>query len=265
VVLVEADHLDLAELAGLFEGLVDLRRVVGIDAHHAVDARIGRQRVLDVALGPGLVDVVGPHVDERDLGARDGGLDALDPLARIIGAGQAHEAHALAPVGHGLLHQLAGLLAGIDVAGANIDDALAVRGVAVGGEQHGAGADLVEFVDLRLGVDGADHDAARARSDEIVHQAVLDGGRGLFGIFQLQGVVGQFALRLFHAGFRGLPEIRGAVDDEIQRLLVGSLGGRTQAGRSQGRKDDMADDLSHTIRSGLTPDRRTIAHLPQLA
>ena len=76
---------------------------------------------------------------------------------------------------------------------------------------------------LGLGIDGADHDAGDARRDEVVHQALLDRRRRLLGIFELEIVVGQLALRLLDAGFGGLPEIRRAVDDEGQRLLAGSL------------------------------------------
>ena len=143
-VLVEADDRDLAELAGVLQRLVDARRVVGIEADHAVDVGLGGERVLDVALGARLVDVVAAHVDQLDLGALDGLLHALDALACIVGARQADEAHALAAVGHRLQHQLAGLLAGVDVGGADIGDALGVGRVAVGGEQGDLAADAVQ-------------------------------------------------------------------------------------------------------------------------
>src|SRR5205814_4601894 len=101
-VLVEADDRHLADLAGLAQRLVDARRVVGVEADHAVDVGPGADRVLDIALGAGLVDVIGAHVDQLDLGALDDLLDALDALARIVGAGQADEAHAFAAVGQRL-------------------------------------------------------------------------------------------------------------------------------------------------------------------
>ena len=59
-----------------------------------------------------------------------------------------------------------------------------------------------------------------AGRDQIVHQPLLDRGRGLLRILELQVVVRQLALRLLHAGLGQLPEVRRAVDDEGQRLLV---------------------------------------------
>ena len=86
-ILVEGDHDDLAKLARLLQHLVDARRVVGVEAHHAIDVGIGGERVLDIALGPGHVDVVAADVDQFDLGAGNRRLHALDALARVVGAG----------------------------------------------------------------------------------------------------------------------------------------------------------------------------------
>ncbi len=72
--------------------------------------------------------------------------------------------------------------------------------------------------DLRI--DGADHDGGDAGGHEVVHQALLHGGGGLLGIFQLQVVVRQFVLRLLHAGLGELPEVGRAVDDEGELFLV---------------------------------------------
>src|SRR5262245_48847527 len=77
-ILVEADDLDLAEFARFLEYLVDARRVVRIEADHAGDVRHGGERVFDIALGAGLVDVVAAHVDELDLRAFDDFFHALD-------------------------------------------------------------------------------------------------------------------------------------------------------------------------------------------
>src|SRR5205823_1195595 len=143
-VAVEADDLDLAELARLLQHLVDAGRVVGIDADQAVDVRIGGERVLDVALGPRLVDVVAADVDEIDLRALDRVLDALDALAGVVGAGQPDEADALAAIGQRLQHHLAGLLAGQDIGTADIGDAVGLRRIAVGGEERDLRADPVQ-------------------------------------------------------------------------------------------------------------------------
>ena len=161
-------------------------------------------------------------------------LDALDALARVVGARQADEAHALAAVGQRLQHQLAGLLAGVDVGGADIGDALAVGRVAVGGEQGDLAADAVQRVAHGLGIDRAHHDAGDAGGDEIVHHARLDGGRRLLGILEDERVVRQLALRLLDAGFGGLPEIGRAVDDEGQGLLVRRLRGSGKADQGGG-------------------------------
>ena len=169
------------------------------------------------------VDVVGANVDELDLRALDRVLEAFDALARVVSAGQTDEAHALAAVRHRLQRDLARLLAGVDVARADIGDAAALGRVAVGGEQRHLLADTVERVAHRLRIDRADHDARDAGGDEVVHQARLDRGGGLLGIFEVELVIRQFALRLLDAGLGGLPEVRRAVHDEHERLLVGGL------------------------------------------
>ena len=48
-------------------------------------------------------------------------------------------------------------------------------------------ADAVQRVAHRLGIDGGDHDAGDAGGDEVVHQAGLDRGRRLLGIFEDEG------------------------------------------------------------------------------
>ncbi len=60
---------------------------------------------------------------------------------------------------------------------------------------------------------------------------ILQRGGALRRIFELQFVVGQFALRLLHAGFRQLPEIRSGIDHESQLLLVLGLNSRCQSKR----------------------------------
>ena len=87
-----------------------------------------------------------------------------------------------------------------------------------------------------------------AGGDQVVHQPLLDGGRRLLGIFELQIVVRQLALRLLDAGFGDLPEVRGAVDDEGQRLLVGRRG-RGDRQRQRGRQ--ASND--HTLHSVIPP------------
>src|SRR5271169_1938450 len=159
---------------------------------------------------------------------------AFDALTRIVGGRQTDEAHALAAVGQCLEGELARLLASVRVARADVGDALGFRRIAVGGEQRDLLGDVVERFRLGLRVDGADHDGADTRGDEVVHQALL-GRRGrLLGIFEHEIVVGQLALRLLDAGFGILPEVGGAVHDESQRLLVGSL----RARRKRHRKAD---------------------------
>ena len=45
-------------------------------------------------------------------------------------------------------------------------------------------ADAVQRFGRGLGIDGADHDGIDAGGDEVIHQALLDGGGGLLGIFE---------------------------------------------------------------------------------
>src|ERR1700722_18651987 len=115
------------------------------------------------------------------------------------------------------------LLAGVDFARADIGDAAALGRVAVGGEQGHLLANTVERVTHRLRVDRTDHDARGAGRDKVIHKAGLDRRRRLFGIFEVELVIRQFALRLLDAGLSRLPEVRRAVHDEHERLLVGGL------------------------------------------
>jgi hypothetical protein len=95
--------------------------------------------------------------------------------------------------------------------------------------------DLVEAFRLMLGIDGAHHDSGDAGGDQIVHQPLLDGGGGLLGIFQDEGVIGQLLLRLLHARLGVLPEIGGAVDDEGEGLLIlGDGAGHGRQGQESG-------------------------------
>ena len=81
------------------------------------------QRVFHVGLGLGLVAAVGADVDDLDLRAGDGFLDALGALARVGGVHGADEQHRLAAVRQRLLHQLAGLAPRGDVVRADIQSA----------------------------------------------------------------------------------------------------------------------------------------------
>ena len=207
------------------------------------------------------IDVVGAHVNELDLGALDRFLEALDALTRVVGAGQADEAHALAAIRHRLQRNFARLLAGVDVARADIGDTAALGRVAVGGEQRHLLADTIERVAHRLRIDRADHDARRAGGHEVVHQTRLDRGGGLLGIFELELVVRQFALGLLDAGFRGLPEGRRGVHDEHERLLFGGLRAANER-QHRGHRDAGKYCLPHTrflhrIRRALLSRSRT--------
>ena len=79
--------------------------------------------------------------------------DALDALARVGRTHGADEQHDLAAVGQRLLDQLARLLAGRDVVGADIEHAVALGRVAVGGEQHRLLGHLVQDVGRVGGID----------------------------------------------------------------------------------------------------------------
>ena len=73
-----------------------------------------------VRLGPDLVGVVRPDVEDLDRRAGDGVLDALQPLLRVARVQLADEERDLAALRQGLLDQLARLPAGRDVVGADV-------------------------------------------------------------------------------------------------------------------------------------------------
>ena len=97
-----------------------------------------------------------------DLGAVQRLADALHALARVVGVQRADEQHDLAAVRQRLLDLLARLTAGGDVVGADIGDAVALRRVAVGGEQHRLGGDLVQLLGGVRRVVDRDRDAGDA-------------------------------------------------------------------------------------------------------
>ena len=77
-----------------------------------------------------------------------------------------------------------GLFAGIGVGRADISDPVGIRRIGVGGEQRHLAADAVECIGRGFRIDGADHDGGDAGGHEVVHQPLLHGGGGLFGIFE---------------------------------------------------------------------------------
>ena len=83
-ILVEADDLDLPQLAFFLQHFIDARRVVGIKADQATDIGIGGERVLDIPLGARGIDLIGAHVDQLHFGALDRFLEAIDALARVV-------------------------------------------------------------------------------------------------------------------------------------------------------------------------------------
>ena len=125
----------------------------------------------------------------------------------------------------------AGLHAGICVGRTEIGDAVAVRRIAVGGEQRHLRGNAVERVDRGFRINRRNHDGIGAGGDEVIHQGILQRRRALRRIFELKFVVRQFALRLLHAGFGQFPEIRSGIDDESQLLLLLGLNSRCQSKR----------------------------------
>src|SRR5690606_27000383 len=57
-ILVEADDGDLAELACSLQGFIDLRRVVRVEADHAVYVRVRYQDIIHIGAGASEIDVV---------------------------------------------------------------------------------------------------------------------------------------------------------------------------------------------------------------
>jgi hypothetical protein len=128
-------------------------------------------------------------------------------LARVWSISSPRTSDAFAAIRQRLQHQLAGILAELGIGRTDIGDPLRLRRIGVGGEQDCLLGYLVEPFGLVLGIDGTDHDGGSTRRNEILHDALLNGGGRLFRIFELQVVVGQLALRLLDAGFGNLPEI----------------------------------------------------------
>ena len=118
--------------------------------------------------------------------------------------------------------------------------------VAVGGDRAAPAGDAVETRRSRSsGSTALTMMPATPAATRSSISALLDGGGRLLGIFELQVVVRQFALRLLDAGLGDLPEVGGAVDDERQLLLVGRRGRRDR--QHQRRRQARNDNTFHSV------------------
>ncbi len=86
-------------------------------------------------------------------------------------------------------------------------------------------ADAVQGFRRGLGSTALTMIASTPAATEVIHQALLDRGGGLLGIFERQFVIRQFALRPSSRPPRELPEVGGAIDDEGKLLLLLRIGG----------------------------------------
>ena len=248
-VFVEGDDRDLAELAGVPQRFVHARRVVRVEADHAVDVRVGDEHVVDVGAGAGLVDVVTADVDQLEAGSLDGRVVAVDALLGVVGAGQADEADALALLAfHRLLHQLTGRRAELGVGRADIGDAVGLGRVRVEGEERDLGGDGVDRVGRGRRIDNRHRDGVDAGGDEVVHHAALDGRVGTLRVDELQFEVRQLRLGLGDGRFHDLPEVRRAIDDERNGLLVLGHAGRCRQHQG-GRRNSSNHHTLHRVSS----------------
>ena len=103
-------------------------------------------------------------------------------LHGVGGAGQTDEADALAAVRQGRLHQLAGVLAELDVGRAEVGDAVGLRSVRVEGEVRDLRRGAVDGVGRGRRIDNRDGDGVDAGGDQVVDDALLDGSVGALGI-----------------------------------------------------------------------------------
>ena len=161
---------------------------------------------------------------------------------------RADEQHDLAAVRQRLHDLRPRLAAGGDVVGADIGHALALRRVAVGGEQHGLGGDLVQLLGRVRRVVHRDGNARDPARHQIVQLAPLRRGGALGGDDHLHVVVGVLLLRLLDAPPGEGPEIGRDVGDEDQGLLLLCLGGAAgaQPGHQRARQK-RAHELPHSV------------------
>ena len=221
ILFVEGDDRHLADLVRVPDGIENCRAVVAPQADEGGDIGMGHESLRDVCLGAHPIGVVGADVENLDLRARDGLLDALQSLLRVACIDLTDEQHDLAPLGEDRLDQFAGLPSGRDVVGADVALALAGWRIAVVCEHQRPLGGIVEHCRLVGGIDRTDGDAVHTFGQQILHDALLSGGRTVAQP-ELDGDVRPFGVGFFRALSRDRPEVRRIVRDEGERM-----GGRT--------------------------------------
>src|SRR2546423_755499 len=172
---------------------------------------------------PQLVDLIDEAVDivsadglgrdEDLLAGRDARLIAAQHLG-FLRIAFADEEHDPAAVGQGLFDQVASLFAGGVIVGAEIAGAVALRGVAVLGEDERLFGDIVDHLDLIGGIDRADGDAGDAFGEQGVNDAFLFGSGAFAGNFEFDFDVGQVLISLFAAAPSNRPEVGSVVSNK---------------------------------------------------
>jgi hypothetical protein len=135
----------------------------------------------------------------------------------------------LAALRQRLLDERARLAAGRDVVRADVAGALAVRRVRVLREDERLLRQVVDEAGLVVRIDGAHGDAVDALGEQVVHDALLLGGRPVGRNLELGRHVRQLRVGLLDALARDRPEVRGVVGDEGEPL--GAAGGGAAIGR----------------------------------
>ena len=176
---------------------------------------MGVDDVLDVRARLGAIGVVLALVDDFDLLALDGGLDALQALRRVVGREHAHEDGDLPALGKQRDDALAERLSGVEVVRADVEQALGLVGVGVEGDEVGLARDLVEHAQLVVRSDDADGDGVVALAREVLQDLVLIRGRAVRRHLQVDLNLG-FLLVLLDAGLGELPELARVVGDEAR-------------------------------------------------
>ena len=246
VVFVERDDLHLPDSARIPDGVENRWTVVAPQSDEGGDVGMADQHLRHVRLGSNRIGIVGAHVDDRDRGAGDRCLDALQPLLGVARVQLAHENRDSAPLGQCLLDQVSRLAPGGHVVGADVTLALAVGGVAVVREDQRLFRRVVQHRRLIRRIHGADGDAVHAFRQQVVQDPLLRGG-GSIAETELDFDVGQRGVRLLRALPGDRPEIGGVVGDEGDSLRRGRLAYAAAEGEQPHATDNGDSFQRHSI------------------
>ena len=176
------------------------------------------QSIGDVRLRAHPVGVVGPKVQNLNLGALKCFLDPLEALLSVASVALSDKHHDLAALRQSLFNQFACLASGRDIVGAKVAGSVALRRVTVLSQQENLLCHLVDHLGLIDGIHRTDGHARHSLCQQIINYSPLLRRGAIRRNSELDIDVGQFSVGLF-ASFAGNgPKVGGIVGHKSEFL-----------------------------------------------